>query len=375
MKSQQTGFVSFLVVVLIMMVLSLIVLAFARLVRREQTQTLDRQLNSQAFYAAESGVNDARNKLASNPGLSLTDYDECNEFIDVPPALDARLDGAAGNVSYSCLLVDPSPSQLDYSSVPTDQSIALPLFPQNATPPINPPITRLDISWEDSAGATTLAGCPTGSNTDTPDAFPGQWDPNCEIGMLRVEIVPFDGSKTRDQLISERFIAYLQPRRTTGLTSMNFNEASGISALTGSNPRGQGEIIGVRCNNAGIRRCTLSLSGVPSITNGFMRLRSIYRTTAVTITAYNGSSPVGLAGVQATIDATGKANDVLKRIKVNVPLAQGNEPFPEFALQSTSSQCKRIYLTPPATFAIGWPGGTADNDECNPLQTQNSVSP
>lgn len=70
LHSNQAGLVSFMVVTIIMIVLTLIVLAFARLVQREQVQTLDRQLNAQAFYAAESGINDAVRELSANPTLS-----------------------------------------------------------------------------------------------------------------------------------------------------------------------------------------------------------------------------------------------------------------------------------------------------------------
>ncbi len=373
-KNNQAGFISFLVVAIIMIVLSLIVLAFARLVRREQRQTLDRQLNTQAFYAAESGINDAVNKLFLNPGLANQDYTSCDDFINAVPALNSRLDGPAGVVSYSCLLVDPSPPFLEYDSVPIDQSVTLPLSPSNSSPPLNPPITSLEISWEEAApGPTTnLAGCPTGG-ADPNDALPGDWV-NCDIGMLRIEIIPFDGAKTRDALITERLIAYLQPRNTGGAAAINFGDAA--SHVAGGNA-GQGETVGALCDGSGPRRCTLRINNVPPMTNGFMRMRSIYAVNAVTITAFSGGGPVGLAGVQAAIDSTGKANDVLKRIKVTVPLADGDEPFPEFALQSTGSLCKRITVSPgsPPTYSVLSPGTTSPNDECNPHQTQNKTSP
>ena len=53
----QDGLVSIIIVVILMIVISIIVLSFAKVVRNEQRQTLDRQLSTQAYYAAESGVN------------------------------------------------------------------------------------------------------------------------------------------------------------------------------------------------------------------------------------------------------------------------------------------------------------------------------
>ena len=48
-----------------MIVMSLIVLGFAQISRRNQRESLDRQLSTQAFYAAESGVNDARELITT----------------------------------------------------------------------------------------------------------------------------------------------------------------------------------------------------------------------------------------------------------------------------------------------------------------------
>jgi hypothetical protein len=56
---REGGFVSIIVCMIIMTILSLITIGFAQIMAREQRQALDRQLSSQAFYAAESGVNDA----------------------------------------------------------------------------------------------------------------------------------------------------------------------------------------------------------------------------------------------------------------------------------------------------------------------------
>ena len=51
--------VAILVTMNLMIVISLIVLGFAQISRRNQRQSLDRQLSTQAFYAAETAVNDA----------------------------------------------------------------------------------------------------------------------------------------------------------------------------------------------------------------------------------------------------------------------------------------------------------------------------
>src|SRR5258708_5693843 len=116
-KSGQQGIVSIIVTIILMLVLTLIVLSFAKVSRREERNALDRQLSTQAFYAAESGINDStvviKSWIASGSSNLNTDYmTTCTGFAAVaglPVALDpAKLSGS-GAASYTCWFVDPSP--------------------------------------------------------------------------------------------------------------------------------------------------------------------------------------------------------------------------------------------------------------------------
>lgn len=355
LHNNQSGLVSFMVVLIIMLVLTLIVLAFAQLVRREQRQTLDRQLNSQAFYAAETGVNDARERLSTTPSLGGAEYDQCDEFITAAGlTAQSRIDGPTGSVSYSCLLVDPSPPELTIAPLPTDESVVWTIQPRNPAT-----ITRIELSWEDGSGGSQLTGCPAATT------FPGQWPATCQIGILRAELVPFSGNRIRNDLINDRGIIFLQPSASGGST------AAAYASITGDQ---QGGRVGADCDGVpGPRRCTFSISGV-SMTRGYIRMRSIYRSTAVTLRAFAGSTQVELVGAQASVDVTGKASDILKRIKTSVSVQTGEEYFPEFALQSLRTQCKRMGVLP-------LPGGgnidvaalfDGPNSNCNPQQINNN---
>ncbi len=61
--SKQDGFASIVIAIIMVIVLSLITVGFAQLMRTEQRSALDKQLSSQAYYAAETGVNDAAKAL------------------------------------------------------------------------------------------------------------------------------------------------------------------------------------------------------------------------------------------------------------------------------------------------------------------------
>jgi hypothetical protein len=68
---------------------------------------------------------------------------------------------------------------------------------------------------------------------------------------------------------------------------------------------------------------------------------------SLNITAYTtgSNSPLALTGDQAQVDSTGKANDVLRRIVVRLPL-NSIPPGPDFAIESGNSICKQLYIVP-----------------------------
>ena len=61
----QHGVASIFVVMILMTILALISIGFSHLMNRELRQSLDRQLSTEAYFAAESGVNDAKIYLAN----------------------------------------------------------------------------------------------------------------------------------------------------------------------------------------------------------------------------------------------------------------------------------------------------------------------
>jgi Tfp pilus assembly protein PilX len=356
LHKSQTGIVSFFVVMIIMIVLTLIVLAFAQLVRREQRQTLDRQLKTQALYASESGVNDAIDWISdpTNQDDLFTWNNECDgpgSFIDVAN-LNNQLDGAGGVTSYSCLLVDPSPESLE-KQVSTTTSATFRLQPESGT------IGSLRISWTDEAGGSTISGCSaigayTGDGTTTTSQ-------PCDIGTLRLEVLPFNSPASRNDLINNRYIAYVQPRSGAAPTEVPYGNGDA---------RGQGQSAPANCN-AGT--CSVEIINIsPAISVGYMRIGSIFRASNVTVEAFSAgnpgasNTPLSMIGSQVEIDATGKANDVLHRIRVNAPVeVAGDGPAPEFALQTRVSQCKRFEI--PGAGVVLFPSDP-DIPRCNPFQ-------
>lgn len=110
LKQNQHGIVSIFVAVMFVLITSLITTSFAFLMRREQQQVLDQQLSTQAFYAAESGVNDAVKALETG---GLGDITQCGQQIGT-----TSKELATGFQRYTCILVNTTPGEVVIDELP-----------------------------------------------------------------------------------------------------------------------------------------------------------------------------------------------------------------------------------------------------------------
>jgi Tfp pilus assembly protein PilV len=351
LRHSEQGMVAIVTTMVLMLVISLIVLGFAQITRRNQRESLDRQLSTQAFYAAESGVNDARRliKQAVENGQTVQDKTSCGGsgvagfYASLNPVIDA-----AHNVKYSCLLVDAAPRELRFSDVGTTSTI-VPMISQSGE---NFSTVKLDWQSKITTGNPTT-GCPTATNNVFTPV--GGW--GCGYGVLRFDLVPTAGSTlTVDSLQANTMTVFAVPLRTGGVASIPF------AAGTNANNR-----TGVACTNT---QCSLTITGLNTNTY-HLRVSSIYKGAALQVSGSSASGgQIRISGAQAVIDATGKAQDVLRRIQVNVPYRNTSENLlSDYAIESQGAFCKR-YLIMDGFISID---GT-DVVSTNPL-CQTSVSP
>lgn len=319
-SQNQDGLVAIIVTMIFMVIISLIVIGFSQQSRRESRQALDRQLASQASYAAESGINDARKEIANGYTANRT---SCG--FDAPGGVftAARAD-LGNNTSYSCLLINRVSGNLLYN-VATSKSSIFPLKAEGGVA-----INSMKIVWAESTGASTVPG----SYPNFPVA--GSWANG--PGIMRVDLIPADliaPDNTRAGLINDTFTAFLYPS-TGGVNT--------YALASGTGSANAGAVVETKCDAAGT--CSMEITGL-SKTDYYVRLKSIYRPNTATITITQaGGAPVNVEGVQVIIDSTGRAGDVLKRIQVRVPVAANTYMYPEFALETTNDICKKLSVAP-----------------------------
>jgi Tfp pilus assembly protein PilX len=329
LRSSQSGIVSLLVTMVLMVVISLVVLGFAQLARRNQTNQLNQQLSSQAFYAAESGVNDAVNRIQQElaagiqpSNLGKTTCGNSGIWDTLVPTLNST-----DNVSYSCLTVNPSPPVLQYQDIGQTSTI-VPLTSSTGNP-----INKLTLTWQTPQATTTpMAHCP--GTTNGIFSVPASWD--CGFGILRVDLVPTSSATNTAASLATSTMTFFVVPDTTGST----NPALAYPAQPASTQNAK-NAVALKCSNT--TGCTLNITGLSS-TQYYMRVSSQEEDAkSLQVSATNtvtGALP--LTGAQAIIDATGKAQNVLRRIQVYVPLGSTQNALPDFALESSDSICKRF---------------------------------
>lgn len=330
LSQDQQGLVSIIVTMIILGIMVLIATSFTVIMNREQRQALDRQLSSQAFYAAESGVHDTIAQLDSING----DITRCE---DTPGKSSGNniLD-AAGEVEYTCVLVDKSPTELLFDPISVDDSVIVRI--ETALPNIN----SILISWQDSGEGGVGEEFIPASNSTHLLPQDGVNDPETAAltsvngtGMLRATFMPLPPVLTRDNLIDAARTFYLYPRE-------------GVPSGTGSEfINNGGRFIDGECNTNHPYRaffphyCNARFSPGGPMQVTYLRLQALYRPVSVTIKAFDVNwETLEIQNAQAVIDSTGRANDVLRRIQVRVPLSS-DFYFPDYAIESMDSICKR----------------------------------
>ena len=319
LRNRQEGMVAIVVTMVLMIVISLTTLGFAHTTRLQQRNTLDRQLSSQAYYAAESGVNYAEGAIAAKlaGGGTITDKTTCDD----PGALSLtdykQYAGLSSTAKITCLLVSNKLDYLTYQNVGLD-AFAAALHPTTA-------IDTIGISWT-APGVTGAGGC-VGATTLPTNLARSSNPTNCKQPMLRVDLVPL---ATPD--ISHTMTFFLSPSNAGG---------SSVGFAAGS----QG-IKSVKCNppaTSELKECTATITGVSG--DYGIRVMSIYGTSNVVLYASQGGTYKLLKDGQIVVDSTAKSVDILRRVQVRFsPTQDSNDDSSPFALTVSKGICKRFIV-------------------------------
>lgn len=314
----QFGVASIIVVMIMMVVISSIVVGMSIVVRNNQTSTTNNLLNNQAFYAAETGINDAIYALKNGYQLKPGDNNNCNSFISNSHINNIL--NSASTVYFNCLEINQNPS-----------SISSPIFDNRSTVfPISPtaPLSQLNFSWSPDSSSGALSSCPS---TATVNNLPSTW--SCPYAIIRLDVYKYSASD-----FSSSNIANALDNNTNTIFIIPTISSSGPTSLNLTFPNSNYHnpyLLAANCNSS---NCQTSFN-FSSNFNGYVRLSSIYSNSPnITITANKG---VTFSNAQILIDSTGVAQNISQRVEVRIPLTNNQGyPLPINALTTTNSICK-----------------------------------
>jgi len=351
MRDDQRGMVSILVTMIMIIVITLIVLGFAQVARRNERESLDDQISTQAYYAAESGVNAAVNYL-TDPAHITTQYNttgSCTNFIGTLNAAGVSNNlNSSGTTKYTCLMVNTEPNTLNISPL-TQQSNSI-LYIANTD---KEAFTSLRFQWSQQTNPTFPSKTCSGSGA-TGKTLPALNAWNCPYGILRLDLVDASNISNASLEANQAVTSfYLVPSYRSGSPFVTASTVSWPPKNAASCSSGSGncpvQILPVSCTAAGNCALLMNISGGSK--QYFARLSMMYQDSSSVIVAggdathpYVPATGVGVAfvGGQALIDSTGQSQDELRRVQVRIPLETLSSTLPANGLQSTDSICKQL---------------------------------
>jgi hypothetical protein len=341
---------SFVIVSVLVILLTLITIGFAKIMDRAQQNSLNNQLSSAANYAAQAALKDISSAVIKAYQTSTPPAAPANTTCQPGAASIYSSIYTGGNLSgdnntkYTCLLVNPNPDNLSYGDIQADQSWVVKANPLAGT------ISSMLIGWESPNGNTGLPAF--GDNKLYSEYY---WNTVKKFEpMLRVTLYPVNGIT-----VTQGPTYFFYPNDKNGnVQSVNYgsNNAKVIPVWCTINDNNPAPGFGGKGNHV----CNEIITGMPAASYYYARITPLYTDASVSIYANNSSNvAIQFSGTQAVVDVTAKAGSAVKRLQANVNLSSGtsstsgdvsainpaDNDIPQYGLQSANAICKRLDVT------------------------------
>lgn len=385
--NKQSGAVSIFVVIFFMLLVTVVTVSFLRLMVNDQRQASNNDLSQSAYDSAQAGVEDAKRALlehrktcfsgaaACAASSNAITSDECNAALNGIAGTGSALgsNGKTGEImvqqsttgndkaldqAYTCVTIDLETS--DYvGDIAANQSQLVPLISASS-------FDRVQIQWfskEDIAsGAVSLTN-------NRPLYTQANWPLN-RPSLMRAQLMQvagnfkLDGFDAVSGAQSNSATMFLYPTNQAGISERIMTDYDQRKTSPTDNPNPKDSLTtptAVSCTSslvAGGYACSTVLvlpqaiggAGNNSDRTAFLRLLPFYNATHFRVTLWNGpvspsSSVVNFKDVQPSIDSTGRANDLFRRVQSRVDLFDTTFPYPEAAIEVTGNFCKDFAVT------------------------------
>lgn len=386
-NNRQRGAVSLFVVIFSALLITVLTLSFIRIMVRDSQQASDDDLSRSAYDSAVSGVEDAKRALllyqhscnGSDPAACKTITDILNSHdcttlqktgivgthatsVDGNTEVSVQQLSGSGqdlNQAYTCVTVDlDTPDYL--GTLKAGESHIIPLISTD-------PIQAVEVSWFSYSDFSSSKPSSTRvvdleSKVNAPLYAAGNsstastWPKN-RPSLVRAQLMQYDSSAgftlsdfdNGSAGKSDANTLFLYPS-LIGLTSAAFTDDTRYSSANSP------ELI--KCNATladNLYACTTTIDlpepvggSAPSRT-AYLRLSALYNqmTYSVKLKRNGGTDPASYStfnAVQPSVDSTGRANDLFRRVQSRIELT-GEFPYPDATIDLTGNLCKNFMVT------------------------------
>ncbi len=335
LEGNDSGIVSILVTIIFMVVIGLIIMGFAESSRNQNRQTIDNQLSTGSYYAAQSGINEILTNLKDGTG-TFTDIQKscCPLSLCGAGALGFN---STDSSTITCYSYNRIPGNLVYGNVSTSQPTIAHIVPVDSSGNSYTGDYKLTFTWNDNSGNSSSNCDYSFSQTYTKDNYVNV--KKCSPGVLRLDLSIDPSSCTgasannmRDCLKNNAETIFLTPTNSS-TTQTIFPVFSGqINPLI---------LNGVSTGSSN----SVSITCKSSPACSYINMRAIYSSSIVKIGITDLSDhPLAFADGQAQIDVTAKTQNVVRRLVATASLTNNSSNVPGFAIQSTDSICKLLVI-------------------------------
>lgn len=391
MRREEQGMASIVVVSVLIIIMTLISIGFARIMNRSAIDSANKQFSASATYAAESGVNDVAAYLKqyalANPGSNfLPKSTKCNGAGSLigssaspgPFYGDSNLSNdTTRSTQYTCLLLNPNPNSLVYTQVQNLKSQVVKVNTSASTGAIE----KLMISWQPSNSQIT--GYPSSSSNFSDETTWNTATSACKdsssvnspcLPLLRLSIYPVSSSEALTSAQAQSKTVFLYPQSPTGNVLVKsyldpaFKDGSIVpvacTQTVGATDFNPASTAPYKCN---IIISSLSSAISPGSTDSvYLRITPIYNQADVEIQANDKyGNYLSFVNDQAVVDVTAQTAGVAKRLQaridtsslvngavgVDTNISSSSNDIPEQALRQAVALCKREIQT---TTGIGF---------------------
>ena len=392
----QKGAVSIFVVVFSALFVTIITVSFVGLMIRGQQQATNADLSNSAYDAALAGVEDAKRMLlkyrqcisTSSTSVECNDLramftnPECNMVkrsingglsTDTTETLIQSSDGTdvtsqALDQAYTCVKVNYTADDKELQ-VPDGESVLVPIESNGVS------YNRINISWfTRDLQNPQLLSLPSDPAVSLPQK--AAWMPAdttyTRPPILRAQWIQHSGTFNATDFDSDRTENFEPEPRANAKTVFLYPHIAGTGDTTFNIEDNRSTAAGVsvkdptqiRCNgdyNNGQYACSVNIDLPVPISNsgsrtGYLQLGALYNSTKVKISLLSGATPVQI--VAPTVDSTGRANDLFRRVKVGVSFTG---EYPRAGFDINGNLCKDFSVSTDTFFQ-----GT-----CNPNNPNN----